>query len=107
VRDTVGWVGDFYAWPITYVKDDKTRWILIGVRYVSLRADLLEASRILETAALDPYAFVRDAYLQRRRNQVYDGKPPPDEDDIEDVKPKPAPGKDEAKPEAPPVGIKP
>lgn len=107
VRDTVGWVGDFYAWPVTYIKDDETRWILIGTRYVSLRADLLEASKILETAALDPYAFVRDAYLQRRRNQVYDGKPPPDEDDIEDVKPKPAPGKDEPKPEAPPVEIKP
>ena len=66
------------------------------MRYISLRADLLEASQILETAALDPYAFMRDAYLQRRRNQVYDGNPPPDEDDIEDVKPKPAPGKDEA-----------
>jgi len=94
-------------WPVTYIKDDETRWILIGTRYISLRADLLEASQILETAALDPYAFVRDAFLQRRRNQVYDGKPPPDEDDIEDDKPKPAPGKDEPKPEAPPAGIKP
>ena len=100
-RDTVGWVGDFYAWPVTYVEDDTTRWILIGVRFVGLRADLLEASKILETAALDPYVFVRDAYLQRRRNLVYDGNPPPDEDDIEDTKPKPAPAKDAAKPAAP------
>jgi phospholipid-binding lipoprotein MlaA len=67
---------------------------------VSLRADLLEASKILETAALDPYVFVRDAYLQRRRNLVYDGNPPPDEDDVEDIKPKPAPDKDAAKPAA-------
>ena len=89
-RDAVGWVGDIYAWPITYVQDDSTRYILAGVRFVTLRADLLEASRILETAALDPYAFVRDAYLQRRRNLVYYGKPPPDEDDIEDS-PKPKP----------------
>lgn len=99
-RDTVGLVGDIYAWPITYVDDDTTRWVLIGVRFVSLRADLLEASKILETAALDPYVFVRDAYLQRRRNLVYDGNPPPDEDDIEDTKPKPAPAKDAAKPAA-------
>jgi phospholipid-binding lipoprotein MlaA len=99
-RDTVGWVGDFYAWPVTYVEDDTTRWVLIGVRFVSSRADLLEASKILETAALDPYVFVRDAYLQRRRNLVYDGNPPPDEDDIEDTKPKPAPDKDAAKPAA-------
>ena len=91
-RDAVGWVGDFYAWPVTYVKDDGTRNILIAVRFVTARADLLEASRILETAALDPYEFVRDAFLQRRRNLVYDGQPPPDEDDLEsDVKPKPKP----------------
>jgi phospholipid-binding lipoprotein MlaA len=89
-RDTVGWVGDFYAWPITYLEPDRDRNILIAVRFVTARADLLEASRILEIAALDPYEFVRDAYLQRRRNLVYDGKPPPDEDDFEDdIKPKP------------------
>ena len=90
-RDAVGWVGDFYTWPITYVEPERDRNILIALRFVTLRADLLEASKILETAALDPYEFVRDAYLQRRRNLVYDGKPPPDEDDVEnDPKPKPS-----------------
>jgi len=101
-RDAVGWVGDIYAWPISYLEPDRHRNIVIAVRFVTARADLLEASRILETAALDPYEFVRDAYLQRRRNLVYDGKPPPDEDDFEnDAKPKPAPDKDGAKPAAP------
>jgi phospholipid-binding lipoprotein MlaA len=90
LRDTVGWVGDFYTWPITYIEDDGTRNILVAVRVVSARADLLSASKILETAALDPYAFVRDAYLQRRRNLVYDGRPPlDDEDPGADPKPKP------------------
>jgi len=46
------------------------------LRATSKRADLLDASRILEEAALDKYVFQRDAYLQRRRNQVYDGNPP-------------------------------
>lgn len=102
-RDAVGWVGDFYTWPITYVEPDRDRNILIAVRFISLRADLLEASRILETAALDPYEFVRDAFLQRRRNLVYDGKPPPDEDDFEDeAKPKP-----KAAEPAPPVPAEP
>jgi len=100
-RDAVGWVGDYYAWPVTYVESNRDRNILIAMRFISARADLLEASRILETAALDPYEFVRDAFLQRRRNLVYDGKPPPDENDIEDAKPKPAPDKDGAKPAAP------
>jgi len=97
VRDTVGWVGDFHAWPVTYIDNDRTRYTLIGVRFISLRAELLEATRILETAALDPYQFVRDAYLQRRRNLIWDGRPPPDEDDIDDPKPKPAPAQDPPK----------
>ena len=101
-RDAVGWVGDFYAWPISYLEPDRHRNIVIAVRFVTVRADLLEASRILETAALDPYEFVRDAYLQRRRNLVYDGKPPADEDDFEDdARAKPAPDKNGAKPAAP------
>ena len=27
---------------------------------------------------MDPYTFLRDAYLQRRRHKVYDGNPPPE-----------------------------
>jgi len=89
-RDAVGWFGDYYMWPIGYVESDLTRNLLIAVRFVAGRADLLEASRILETAALDPYEFVRDAFLQRRRNLVYDGKPPPDDDDfVDEAKPTP------------------
>ena len=45
------------------------------------RAQLLKATNVLEQAALDPYLFVRDAWLQRRRNQVYDGKPPLEDDE--------------------------
>lgn len=97
-RDTVGWVGDYYAWPITYIDDDTTRQVLVALRIVSGRAELLATTSILETAALDPYAFVRDAYLQRRRNLVYDGKPPLDDDDPgADPKPKPDAAADTAK----------
>ncbi len=35
---------------------------------------------MLEEASIDKYAFTRDAYLQYRRNQIYDGNPP-DEDE--------------------------
>jgi phospholipid-binding lipoprotein MlaA len=45
------------------------------------RAGLLKAERIVDEAALDKYSFVRDAWLQRRRNQVYDGRPPRDPED--------------------------
>ena len=33
---------------------------------------------VIDTAALDRYLFIRNAYLQRRRYLVYDGKPPPE-----------------------------
>jgi hypothetical protein len=47
-----------------------------GVQY---RSDLLDASRLLEEAALDQYVFQRDAYFQRRRSLIYDGQPPRDD----------------------------
>jgi len=50
------------------------------LRVVNQRANLLDASQLLEDAAFDKYSFLRDSYLQRRRNQVYDGNPPPSTD---------------------------
>jgi phospholipid-binding lipoprotein MlaA len=89
VRDAIGRLVDFITDPITYVNPTRDRNILWGVRFVNRRSELLETSKILETAALDPYEFLRDAYLQRRRNLVYDGSPPPDKDDTPDVQIKP------------------
>jgi phospholipid-binding lipoprotein MlaA len=92
LRDTVGWVGDIYSWPVTYLSPNSHRNVLIGLRFTDARADLLEATRLLETAALDPYEFVRDAYLQRRRYLVHDGNPPEEVEPNETPKPeKPRP----------------
>jgi len=80
VRDTVGLAGDLSADPLWHVtSDDTTYWGAVALRTLDQRANLLSASRVLDQAAIDPYVFVRDAYLQRRRNLIYDGKPPPDE----------------------------
>ena len=57
---------------------------LYVTRAISNRANLLDASSVLEAAALDKYAFVRDAWLQRRRNLVYDGNPPREKEEAED-----------------------
>ncbi len=80
-RDTVGLVVDWYTDPVRYVKPNHWRNSLIGLRVIDTRADLLSASRVLEEAALDPYEFQRDAYLQKRRNDVFDGAPPPEADE--------------------------
>ncbi|HKA41415.1 MAG TPA: VacJ family lipoprotein [Burkholderiales bacterium] len=91
-RDALGLLVDFKTDPITYVNDMSARNILWGTRFLSKRAELLDTSKIVETAALDPYEFLRDAYLQRRRSLVYDGNPPPDKDDDTEIKVKPKSG---------------
>jgi len=68
----VDWHGD----PLWHVGNVPTRNELYGVRAVDTRANLLDASRLAEEAALDQYAYVRSAYLQQRRSLVYDGNPP-------------------------------
>jgi phospholipid-binding lipoprotein MlaA len=70
----VDWHGD----PLWYVRNIATRNELMGVRLVDTRANLLDISRLAEEASLDNYAYVRDAYLQRRRSLIYDGNPPPE-----------------------------
>ena len=77
MRDGVGLVGDIFASPVYWATDDSTvMWTLWGIQAVDTRADLLAASRVVEQAALDPYTFIRDAYLQRRESLVFDGAPP-------------------------------
>lgn len=81
LRDGIALPVDWEIDPLYQIKDDETRWGAIGLRVIDDRASLLRASRILDTAALDPYVFMRDAYLQRRENLVYDGNPPQQEID--------------------------
>jgi phospholipid-binding lipoprotein MlaA len=76
MRDTAGGLVDYYFDPVVRHRPKGVRDVMWGTRAISKRADLLDASRILEEAALDKYVFMRDAYLQRRRSQVYDGNPP-------------------------------
>ena len=85
LRDALARSVDYRADPITYVRSMRLRNSLWGVRALNQRADLLDTSKILETAALDPYEFLRDAYLQRRRSLVYDGAPPREKDDDADL----------------------
>ena len=79
-RDSVGLVGDIYVDPLFQIEaENKVYWGAVILRFIDTRADLLSASRILDQAAIDPYIFVRDAYLQHRLNLIYDGNPPLDE----------------------------
>ena len=75
-RDSLGLVLDSYVDPVVKHRPRGVRNAMVITRGISKRADLLDASRILEEAALDRYVFQRDAYLQRRRSLIYDGNPP-------------------------------
>ncbi len=61
--------------PLTYLAPVVT--VPLGaVNAINSRANLLDATRIRDQAALDPYAFVREAWRQQREFLIYDGNPP-------------------------------
>jgi phospholipid-binding lipoprotein MlaA len=86
-RDALGRWADSYTDVVWQQDHIRTRNQFYGLRVVDNRSRLLDTEKVLQTAAIDEYSFVRDAYLQRRRNLVYDGNPPPEED--EEPAPKP------------------
>jgi phospholipid-binding lipoprotein MlaA len=89
LRDGIGTGLDLYTDPLTEVRPYHLEYGLVGLRLTQTRADLLDASRILEEAALDKYTFQRDAYLQRRRSLIYDGRPPRREEPRDETDKKP------------------
>lgn len=58
------------------INPESIYWGLWGLDKIRVRANLLQSEGLLQQAALDRYTFIRDAWLQRRRSQVYDGNPP-------------------------------
>jgi phospholipid-binding lipoprotein MlaA len=97
LRDTVALPVDFYYGdPMAHVygiynASTLGRYAMGSVHLVDTRAQLLGATNLLSAAALDPYSFLRDAFLQKRRNDIYDGNPPPQESERFDLDPDPAP----------------
>ena len=76
VRDTVALPADFAGNIWSYKTPVYLRNIGTGVNLVDTRASLLDATSMLEDAALDRYEFIRDGYLQRRESQIHpDGNP--------------------------------
>jgi phospholipid-binding lipoprotein MlaA len=81
VRDGTGWLVRIYASPIGFINDVPVRNSVYGLNYLDTRAQLLSAEGVLDAAALDKYRYLRNAYLRARRYQVYEGKPPPEEEE--------------------------
>jgi phospholipid-binding lipoprotein MlaA len=85
LRDTPGRAVDYYTYPLAYVSHDLTRIELTGLYYLDLRSYLLYAEDAIGTQFFDPYAVLRDAYLERRAILIADGKGmehPEDDDEL-------------------------
>ncbi|MDB5748832.1 MAG: transporter [Massilia sp.] len=77
IRDTAALPLDFAADIWAYKTPVNWRNVGIGTRAIDQRATVLDASNLMEEAALDRYEFIRDGYLQRRQSRVFDGESAP------------------------------
>lgn len=79
-RDGAGLVVDGYGTDVLHQAETfPSRTGVAALRIISRRADLIEAKHAIEAAALDPYEFNRDFYLERREALAQDGQPAPEE----------------------------
>ncbi len=60
--------------PVYTELHHEERQAIQATNVIDTRANLLKATKILDTAAKDKYIFLRESYLQRRAKLVTDGK---------------------------------
>ncbi len=73
LRDAPAKVVDVYTNPRQYIDNSYVKFSLWGLDLLVVRSDLLSLDTTLQSV-FDPYAFIRDAYLQRRAYLVADGE---------------------------------
>ena len=81
-RDLIGWYVGRYTDLLYYIDDQQTRYALLALKIIDTRRRLLPADSAIAEAP-DQYIFVREAWLSKRRFDIYDGNPPDDIDDFE------------------------
>jgi len=73
IRDGFGLMFDYtFFTPYPYIHQDYMIESVLGFRYVDLRSRMFDTDKFI-SAAPDPYAFMRDAYLQHR-HYLIDGE---------------------------------
>ena len=76
LRDTLALPLDRHAGSAERYHDAANPRALTPLQVVHTRAELLSSTRLAGQVSLDKYLFLRDAYLSRRQDQVFDGAPP-------------------------------
>jgi phospholipid-binding lipoprotein MlaA len=90
LRDTTGFVVDRQASPSRLPDSSTASYSVTALELLNTRTNLLSAGALMDQVALDKYIFLRDAYLARRRDALYDGAPPMETFDDEPADAKPA-----------------
>ena len=80
LRDALATPVDMQGDATQQFNDTATRSVLAVTKALDVRASFLQTLDVIKGAALDPYTFVRDGYLQKREYEVHDGNPPADFD---------------------------
>jgi phospholipid-binding lipoprotein MlaA len=78
VRDALGLPLDIAASPAYAINQGSFRPVTTVLQILDTRSQLLGATQVLDSIAMDKYSFVRDAFLSRRLRMVFDGNPPED-----------------------------
>jgi phospholipid-binding lipoprotein MlaA len=89
LRDTAAWPVDRMISPSTLPPTEAGRYTTTALELINTRTNLLSTTALMDQVALDRYSFLRDAYLARRLDQVYDGAPPLENFDDESAEPAP------------------
>jgi phospholipid-binding lipoprotein MlaA len=89
LRDTAAFPVDRQFSASSYAQEQSVRYSVTALELVNTRTNLLATTGLLDQVALDRYSFIRDAYLQRRIDQIYDGAPPQEKFDDEPADPPP------------------
>lgn len=87
LRDTLATPVDMQGDAVQQFNDQAAKNVLSATRVMDVRSGFLDSLDVIKAAALDPYSFVRDAYLQKRENDVHDGNPPANFDYFESETP--------------------
>ncbi len=81
VRDGAGIITRLAVGPVGFLPEVAVRNSIYGLGAVDIRYQVGDALSIADTAALDKYRFIRNAYLQRRLYLTWDGKPVPEKEE--------------------------
>ena len=83
VRDGLAFPVGVYTDVLPYIDNTSLRDKIWALRLIDLRYRVLNAERFLADSK-DPYVTIREAFLQNRRFEIYDGNPPENDDFYED-----------------------